>query len=101
METKRTYGDGCGVARALDLVGERWALLVVRELVLGPKRFTDLQRGLFNASPNVLSQRLRGSPPTATDKPRLYRYLLRHGFPPGLIRSVLLRRGDTPPSDDD
>ena len=38
----RTYGDGCAIARALDLVGERWALLVVRELLLGPKRYTDL-----------------------------------------------------------
>jgi DNA-binding HxlR family transcriptional regulator len=55
----RTYGDGCGIAHALDLVGERWALLVVRELVLGPKRFTDLRGGLPNASPNVLAQRLR------------------------------------------
>jgi DNA-binding HxlR family transcriptional regulator len=44
----------------LDLVGERWALLVVRELLLGPKRFTDLRAGLPNASPNVLAQRLRG-----------------------------------------
>ncbi len=55
----RTYGDGCGIAHGLDLVGERWALLVVRELLLGPKRFTDLQAGLPNASPNVLSERLR------------------------------------------
>ena len=59
MATLRTYGDGCGIAHALDLVGERWALLVVRELLLGPKRFTDLQDGLPNASPNVLTQRLR------------------------------------------
>ena len=59
MATKRTYGDGCAIARALDLVGERWALLVVRELLLGPKRYTDLRRGLPNASPNVLSERLR------------------------------------------
>jgi len=59
MATTRTYGDGCAIARALDLVGERWALLVVRELLLGPKRFTDLRRGLPNASPNVLSERLR------------------------------------------
>jgi DNA-binding HxlR family transcriptional regulator len=58
MTTMRTYGDGCPIARALDLVGERWALLVVRELLLGPKRYTDLRRGLPNASPNVLSQRL-------------------------------------------
>ena len=58
MTTMRTYGDGCAIAQALDLVGERWALLVVRELLLGPKRYTDLHRGLPNASPNVLSQRL-------------------------------------------
>ena len=56
---KRTYGDRCGIARALDVVGERWALLVVRELLLGPKRFTDLRAGIRHASPNVLSQRLR------------------------------------------
>lgn len=59
MATKRTYGEGCAAAHALDLVGERWALLVVRELVLGPKRFTDLKAGVPGASPNVLSQRLR------------------------------------------
>ena len=56
----RTYDDGCAAAHALDLVGERWALLVVRELLLGPKRFTDLRAGLPHASPNVLAQRLRG-----------------------------------------
>ncbi len=55
----RTYDDGCAAAHALDLVGERWALLVVRELLLGPKRFTDLRAGLPGASPNVLAQRLR------------------------------------------
>jgi DNA-binding HxlR family transcriptional regulator len=55
----RTYGDRCGIARALDLVGERWALLVVRELLLGPKRFTDLRAGLPNIGPDVLAQRLR------------------------------------------
>jgi DNA-binding HxlR family transcriptional regulator len=59
MTTMRSYGDGCGIAHALDLVGERWALLVVRELLLGPKRFTDVRGGLPSASPNVLSQRLR------------------------------------------
>jgi DNA-binding HxlR family transcriptional regulator len=58
MATRRTYGDGCAIAQALDLVGDRWALLVVRELLLGPKRHTDLRRGLPNASPVVLSQRL-------------------------------------------
>ena len=59
MAARRDYFDGCGAAHALDLVGERWALLVVRELMLGPKRFTDLRTGLPHASPNVLSQRLR------------------------------------------
>lgn len=56
---KRAYGDPCGVARALDVVGERWALLVVRELVLGPKRFTELRAGLHGVSTDVLAQRLR------------------------------------------
>jgi DNA-binding HxlR family transcriptional regulator len=55
----RTYGDRCGIARALDAVGDRWALLVVRELLLGPKRFTDLRAGLPKASPDMLAQRLR------------------------------------------
>jgi len=59
MATKRTYGDACRFAHALDLVGERWALLVVRELLLGPKRFTDLRNGLANASSNILAERLR------------------------------------------
>ena len=59
MATKRTYGDDCSIARGLDVIGERWALLVVRELLLGPKRYTDLKKGLPNASPNVLSERLR------------------------------------------
>lgn len=55
----RSYGDPCGLSRALDLVGERWSLLVVRELLFGPKRFSDLRIGVPNASPNVLAQRLR------------------------------------------
>ncbi len=59
MATKRTYGDACGIARALDTVGERWALMIVRELLLGPKRFTDIRAGLPHLSPDVLSQRLR------------------------------------------
>jgi len=59
MAHKRTYGDVCGVARALDIVGERWALLIVRELLLGPKRFTDLRVDLPHVSPDVLAQRLR------------------------------------------
>ncbi len=59
MAGKRSYGDACGIARALDVVGERWALMVVRELLLGPKRFTDLRAGLPHVSPDVLAQRLR------------------------------------------
>lgn len=55
----RSYGDGCSSAHALDLVGERWALLIVRDLLFGPKRFTDLHAGLPQSSPNVLTQRLR------------------------------------------
>jgi DNA-binding HxlR family transcriptional regulator len=59
MAGARHYDDPCGVARALDVVGERWTLLVVRELLFGPKRFSDLVRGLPGMSQNVLSQRLR------------------------------------------
>jgi DNA-binding HxlR family transcriptional regulator len=59
VETARTYAQFCGIARALDLVGERWAMLVVRELVLGPKRFSDLRAGLPGIATNVLTTRLR------------------------------------------
>ncbi len=55
----RTYGQFCGLAHALELVGERWALLIVRDLVLGPKRFTDLHRGLRRIPTNILSARLK------------------------------------------
>lgn len=58
-DAKRTYGDSCGIARALDVVGERWALLVARELLLGPKRFTDLRAGLPRIGPDMLAARLR------------------------------------------
>src|SRR3954451_8000819 len=59
MARSATYGDRCGIARALDVLGDRWALLVIRELLLGPKRFTDLRIGLPHVTPDVLSQRLR------------------------------------------
>src|SRR5690242_5360373 len=59
MARTRSVSDGCGIAHASDLLGQRWALLVVRELLLGPKRFTDLRAGLPDISPNVLGQRLR------------------------------------------
>jgi DNA-binding HxlR family transcriptional regulator len=57
---RRRYEDACGAAHALDLVGERWALLVIRELMLGPKRFNDIRAGLPGISANVLTQRLEG-----------------------------------------
>ena len=59
MTAKRGYGEACPIAHSLDAIGDRWALLVVRELRLGPKRFSDLQAGLPGAGPNVLAQRLR------------------------------------------
>ncbi len=62
MAGRRTYGsynDGCASAHALDLIGERWALIVVRELLLGPKRFVDIQRDIPGIGPGPLSQRLQ------------------------------------------
>jgi DNA-binding HxlR family transcriptional regulator len=55
----KSYGQRCPVSRALDVVGDRWALLVLRELELGPKRYTDLLDGLPGVGTNVLSARLR------------------------------------------
>src|SRR6266508_3352318 len=56
---RRRYADPCGIARALDVIGERWALLIIRELMLGPRRFGQIRDGLPDTSPNVLAQRLR------------------------------------------
>lgn len=61
MATRRSYGsynDGCAAAHALDLIGERWTMIVVRELLLGPKRFSDIQRDVIGIGPAVLTQRL-------------------------------------------
>ncbi|MBF9196448.1 winged helix-turn-helix transcriptional regulator [Microvirga terrestris] len=58
--SKRHYEDACAAAHALDLLGERWALLVMRELMMGPKRFSDLRESLPGISANVLTQRLEG-----------------------------------------
>lgn len=58
--SRRRYDDACGMAHALDLVGERWALHVLRELMLGPKRFSDLRADLPGISANTLTQRLEG-----------------------------------------
>jgi DNA-binding HxlR family transcriptional regulator len=57
-EPRRGYDDACGTAHALELIGERWALLVLRELMLGPRRFSDLRSDLPGISANVLTQRL-------------------------------------------
>ena len=57
--SKRRYGQYCGLARALEVVGERWALLIVRDLLGGPQRFTDLLNGLPGIPTNVLASRLR------------------------------------------
>jgi len=59
MPTSRSYRDACGIARALDVVGERWALLVVRELLLTTRRFSELRHALPHVSSNVLADRLR------------------------------------------
>jgi|SRR5947209_16435956 len=56
---KRTYAQFCSIARALDLVGERWTLLVIRDLLVGPQRYTDLLNNLPGIGPNVLSARLK------------------------------------------
>ena len=59
-KTKRWYDDACGTALAMELVGERWSLLIVRELMFGPRRFGELRTGLTGISANVLTQRLEG-----------------------------------------
>src|ERR1700730_8022475 len=55
----RAYGQYCGLARAVEIVGERWVVLIIRDLLVGPKRFTDLHRGLPRMPTNVLTSRLR------------------------------------------
>src|ERR1044072_757567 len=62
--SRRRYEAGCGTAHALDLIGERWALLVMRELMLGPKRFSDIRADLPGISANTLTQRLAGPEPS-------------------------------------
>lgn len=59
MEARKSYGQFCALARALDHIGDRWTLLVVRELLIGPRSFQELQRALPGLSPNLLVQRLR------------------------------------------
>jgi DNA-binding HxlR family transcriptional regulator len=60
LATKRWYDDACGTALAMELVGERWSLLIVRELMFGPRRFGEVRGGLTGISANVLTQRLEG-----------------------------------------
>lgn len=59
MVSTRTYGQFCGFARAVEIVGERWAMLLVRDLLVGPKRFGELQRGLPKIPTNILTARLK------------------------------------------
>ena len=59
-KSRRAYEDACGMAHALDLLGERWSLIVLRELLLGPKRFSELRADIPGISANVLTQRLEG-----------------------------------------
>jgi len=71
---KRGFDDACGMAHGLELLGDRWALFVVRELMLGPRRFSDLRGDLPGISANVLTQRL-------TDL-EAYGVLVRRRLPP-------------------
>ena len=57
--TQKTYNQYCPLAHALDLVGERWTLLIIRNLFVGPKRFSDLARGLPTIGTNILTDRLK------------------------------------------
>jgi DNA-binding HxlR family transcriptional regulator len=59
LMSARGFGQYCGLARALELVGERWALLIIRDLLVGPRRFTDLKNGLPKIPTNVLADRLK------------------------------------------
>ena len=71
----RSYGQYCGVTNAVELVGERWALLIVRDLLVGPRRYTDLKQGLPRIPTNILSTRLK----ELQDAGVVRRVPLRHG----------------------
>lgn len=85
---KRSYDQFCALALALDIVGERWTLLIVRDLLTGPKRFTDLHSGLPGISANLLSKRLK-----VMEK---YNLLKRNWLPPPAASAVyeLTRLGE-------
>ncbi|MDB5580534.1 MAG: hypothetical protein JWR80_5710 [Bradyrhizobium sp.] len=74
LAAKRWYNDACGAAFALELVGERWSILIVRELMFGPRRFGELKAGLPGISANILTQRL-----TSLEQERI---LFRRKLPP-------------------
>jgi DNA-binding HxlR family transcriptional regulator len=74
LAAKRWYNDACGAAFALELVGERWSILVMRELMFGPRRFGELKAGLPGISANILTQRL-----TSLEQERI---LFRRKLPP-------------------
>ena len=59
-DEKRRYDDACAAAHGMDLIGERWSMPLIRELLLGPRRFSDLKTSLAGISANVLTQRLEG-----------------------------------------
>src|SRR4029450_7000074 len=59
-EEKRRYDDACAAAHGMDLIGERWSMPLIRELLLGPRRFSDLRASLRGISANILTQRLEG-----------------------------------------
>ena len=76
----KVYGQYCGLAKALDLVGERWSLLLIRELAFGPRRFSDLVEGLPGISTAVLTERL-----TRLEEARL---IIRRMLPPPAASKV-------------
>ena len=103
----KTYGQLCAVARALDVVGDRWTLLLVRELLIaGALRFTELQRGLPGIAPNLLSQRLREletngvvhRDPGTSGTPATYRLTARGAALEPVVRELLRWGAPTVPS---
>ena len=68
----KRYGQACPVAKSLELLGDRWTLLIVRDLLRGPGRFQDFQRSLKGIAPNILSDRLKLMEDHGLVKRRLY-----------------------------
>ena len=85
---KRRFDDACGLAHGLDLVGERWALNILRELLLGPRRFSDLRAALPGLSANVLTQRLRRPTRRALFLRAAEIYAERHADADGRLRAT-------------